>query len=228
MYSDGEIYSHTSQIDAPDSNYSSSMSSLSSTNDQQGESALNLTTILNLFLVSNTRNSRRKIRASPKKENLNGLIIKGIKNMFRLIIYNKKTIKCRLRIDPRNIEQNRRWVELGEIYRENPVFITEIARTDVTSDCIRNGLSEENMEEVKIERSINTSYCRNFYSNELLIRAYKALMGIFFSEIENDKLSNRFGFRCCESEEHLESCNDKYLQSFDMPSQNSTLSNVKT
>ena len=253
MYSDDEKLPYISQIEGSDydnlvnyftdpitgvddsmfvfnSDYSSSILSLSSTNGQQGESGLTLTIILDLFFVKNSRHSGGKTRAHPKKENLNTFIVRAIKNIFRLIIQSKKTRKSSLKIDPRNIEQNKCWVKLGEIYRNDPQFIINLAKPDGRSE--NNGNREvntESKEESKnSERSINTSYCRNFYSSELTKSAYAALIGIFFSEMENDKLFDRFGFSCCETKEHLESCIDKwrklkafleekYLQSFDIP-----------
>jgi hypothetical protein len=165
------------------------------------------THVLDLFRSGDTKKS-------PKKEFFNAFIIRAIKRAFRCVISNKVPKTTCIQVDQRIPAQARNWTEIGNIYRENPILIEEISKTENGPETDgkpkRKGKDGNSQKSENISKSFNNSFCKSFFSEVLVQRAFNAVIEIMFSEFEPEKLKKRFSFRCCSHKEHGPECESKW------------------
>ena len=192
-----------------DINYTLGSSSVSR-GGQPGRTKNCFTRILDRFITS-------KSRKPPKKEFFNAFIIRAIKRAFRCVMTNKVPKTTCIKVDQKIPNQARHWSEIGNIYRENPQFIEMLSKTETGPETdgkprrAQNGNS--GLSEMGIAascKSFNNLFCRDFFSNLLTQRAFKAIIEIMFSNIECKELCLRFGFSCCRDAEHGLDCAEKW------------------
>lgn len=181
------------------------------------------TIVLKKFFSFGKKN--KKSSKHPKRENFNAFIIRSIRKIFRIISKSNYPKSNTFGIDIRNPKQSRHWNELIVIYNSNPKLGKEISKTDnnpqkqkknskvfeVCADDYKELSIRQEPKSLKaIEKSFNQEYCKFFFENQMVEKAYVELIEIIFSEFYPGELCRRFNFHCCLKNSHDESCIEKW------------------
>ena len=65
----------------------------------------------------------------------------------------------------------------------------------------------------EVLRSFNDTFCRLYFSNEIVIESYVNYIEIIFADSDPQNLKKRFEFTCCkreDSESHYPECGEKW------------------
>ena len=171
----------------PSSSDISLTNNTSSSSRRAGRPSIRFTSILKLF-------KKMKTDKPPEKKNFDICIIRLVK---KLILDAKKgeiSRKISVSIDKSNIQQRTLWINFALFCLENEI------ETELILEIYPD---EEN-------KSFNRGLYSRIYSCSLAREIFTKLLEIFFSNQHPSRLSKVFKFRCCNSNDHQETCNEKW------------------
>lgn len=159
------------------------------------------TLILERFYTKNSKN--------PKKEFINTFIIRSIRRFFRNAIINKQPIKTCLAISDLNKIQKESWTSIKNMYLTDPAYFNKISLT--TSSPLTDGKAKRKERNIgKVARSHNNEFCKNFFADKRMQKAFYILMDLLFADSDPNQLKIRFKFYCCVHLVHFEECFEKW------------------
>lgn len=189
---------YESQYDS--SMLSSSMINQASTSRSRssvGRKKNKFTMILEKFYTKNSKN--------PKKEFINAFIIRSIRRFFRNAATDKKPVRTCLAIDSCNETEVVCWNIIREMYLAEPAYYDRVSLT--TNAPLTDGKAKRKERNIgKIAKSHNNSFCKSFFNDKKLQKAFFVLMDLLFSDSDPNKLKNRFKFYCCTHPLHYDEC----------------------
>jgi hypothetical protein len=162
-----------------------------------GRKKKRFTSILEQFFTSNARH--------PKKEFFNAFVIRSLKRSFRYIDKNHMPGKTCIAIDFSSRIDMEIWNEMTDLFWSDPEHFRSISATEMSPQT--DGKSKRRAEKVSASpKSFNNKFCKEFFSDEYMQRAFFVFIKLLFSEASPEKLRKRFRFDCCRLEEHGEVC----------------------
>ena len=165
--------------------YSSSLSKQSS----PGRKKNRFTLILENFFTSNARH--------PKKEFFNAFVIRSLKRSFRYIEQKRVPSRTCIAVNFTFDEESRIWAEMEKLYKSNPQQFKKISATETSPQT--DGKAKRKMKKIKTgPKSFNNQYCKEFFSDENMQKAFFIFIQLIFCNSSSAKLRTRFKFDCCK------------------------------
>lgn len=175
--------------------------STSKSRSSVGRKKNKFTMILEKFYTKNSKN--------PKKEFINAFIIRSIRRFFRNAAIDKQPVRTCLAIDCSNETEQQCWDIVREMYQADPEYYNKVSLT--TNAPLTDGKAKRKERNIgKIAKSHNNSFCKSFFVDKKLQKAFFVLMDLLFSDSDPNKLKQRFKFYCCLHTLHFDECYEKW------------------
>ena len=133
----------------------------------------------------------------PKKEFFNAYMIRSIKRLYRYVSKKKVPLKTSIGINMNNTKHAKLWSVAKQIYKENPKYITKFTETDFEPSTPGKN---------KKHKSFSNEFCKMFYDDEYMRRAYMVIIELIFLDSNPAILRKKLNFSCCSLEVHSEKC----------------------
>ena len=169
---------------------------------------------------SNTLCMFFKHNKPPKKEYIRCKLIRGHKRAIRQAIANKVPTTTIHKVNITNKAERKAWLEFAEHVKDkkNQPLLQEKSKT--VNGPATDGVSQREVQTVvqrevvtpEVLRSFNDTFCRLYFSNEIVIESYVNYIEIIFADSDPQNLKKRFEFTCCkreDSESHYPECGEK-------------------
>lgn len=147
----------------------------------------------------------RGLRKYPKKEYIRCKLIRGHKRVLRTMIENHNTIDQLHEIDSASSSSKvYYWNLLLSSYLQYPKIFEEISPVEVGP--VNKQMKKKNLDLNNIKRSFNKEFCQEYFSNPQIKESYHNYINYIFSDLDIESQIKYFGFKCCSSSSHTESC----------------------
>lgn len=146
----------------------------------------------------------RGLRKYPKKEYIRCKLIRGHKRALRSIIENSNATEQLHEKDNTLSSKVYYWNLLLSSYLQYPKIFEEISPVEVGP--VNKQMKKKNLDLNHIKRSFNKEFCQEYFSSPQIRQSYYHYINYLFSELDIESQIKYFGFKCCSSPSHTESC----------------------
>jgi hypothetical protein len=180
---------------------------------------------LNLFfylkkprIKKSTKNKPRHVTVpalilKPKKEYYREKLIRGHKRIIRSVNKGKFPKSTVHAVDNKNKDQVQAWTVCKAHIEQFNAELNGICET--SSGPLTDGASHHKKthgndfkDKLKAESSLsfNNSYCYKYFANESVAESFRNYIRVIYAGMSPAKLCKKFGFNCCGSDLHTETC----------------------
>ncbi|OMJ84369.1 hypothetical protein SteCoe_14521 [Stentor coeruleus] len=148
-------------------------------------------------------------RKFPKKEYIRCKLIRGHKRVLRQIMANETYVKDLIENTNYHSCKQVYWGLLVNTFLKYKNILSEIIPVEVGP--VNEIMKRKKMRIEHLKRSFNAEFCQDYLEKIETRESYFYYVEFLFSDFDCEKLIKRFGFKCCNKEEHDSSCSLKWL-----------------
>ena len=148
-------------------------------------------------------------RKFPKKEYIRCKLIRGHKRILREIMGNEEYLKNIAETKDHSSCKQAYWSLLINSFLKYKKILVELI--PVVVGPVNEIMKKKKMRTDHLKKSFNGDFCREYLSKIETRESYFYYVEFLFSDMNCSKLIKKFGFKCCNNEDHDYSCFLKWL-----------------
>ena len=148
-------------------------------------------------------------RKFPKKEYIRCKLIRGHKRILREIMENEEYIKHVMETNDSQSCKQVYWSLLVNSFIKYKKILVELI--PVVVGPVNEIMKKKKMKIDHLKRSFNAEFCKEYMKRTETRESYHYYVEFIFSDMNCAKLIKKFGFKCCNNEDHNYSCIMKWL-----------------